>query len=262
MKAMKNMKSERQPKRLIAKMSLMGNRLAKGTRFTDFVDVGDPVSQTKIMDAQGIDEIVIVDANAERGTRTIAPDLVARMAKVCHVPLTAGGGVASVADARALLAAGADKVIVTDAAFANERLVAELVDALGADAVCVALDVRKEENTYVPYAQNSTKRIDGDLFTWAERFTQAGARQMIVTSIDRDGTLSGFDFELYAACRDRVEADVVAAGGAGSYDDIVALFASSACVGCCIGKMLSLRDYDIVRIKAYLHGKGVSVRDA
>lgn len=250
-------------KRIIPCFLLKGKRLVKGTNFKDFVDVGDPMSQAMIYDAQGAEEIVIVDIEASCEGRLIDTKIINEMIYKCRLPIGAGGGIKTIDDARKCFEAGADKIIVNTQIARNPEFIKELALEFGAQSVCVSIDVRKNENEgYDVYINSGKEKVNKSLDYIIKEISDYGPGEVIITSIDREGTLSGFDIGLYKKMREMISVPLIASGGAGCYDDIVELFNETGCDACALGKMLCLRDYDIVRIKAYLHGEGVLVRDA
>lgn len=251
------------PKRIIPLFLLKGTRLVKGTNFRDFTDVGDPLSQAMIYDAQGAEEILIVDVEASDNGGLINTDIINRMISKCRLPIGAGGGIRSVEDAKRCFSSGADKIVVNTYAVLNRFLIKELVDEFGSQSIVVSIDVKKnEDGNYDVYTLSGKKRVEIALETLIEEVIDHGAGEIILTSIDREGTLSGFEYELYKKVRSIIPVPLIASGGAGCYDDIVRLFEETDCDAYAIGKMLFLRDYDIVRIKSYLKGKKVPVREA
>lgn len=251
-----------QIKRLIPQLLLRGKRLVKGTRFSDFVDVGDPVSQAMIYDAQGAEEIVLVDIDATRRGCCIEPEIITRIIQACRLPIAAGGGIRSVHDARKCFRAGADKIIVNTEAIRRPELVGELSREFGSQSVLVSIDVVRRSDGCFVVVESGTKEVAKPLSDIIPSLVSAGAGELLVTSVDREGSMNGFDVELYQSYFSRVPIPIIASGGAGTYDHIVTLFKETNCDGCSIGKMLCLRDYDIVKIKAYLTGRMVPVRDA
>jgi len=250
-------------KRIIPFFLVSGARLVKGTKFSNFVDVGDPTSQAMVYDAQGADEIAIVDIDAAAQKRTIEPAVITEMITKCRLPIAAGGGIKDIHDARKCFHAGADKIIVNTNAILRPRLIAELADEFGAQSVVVSIDVkRNDKGDFDIYINSGTKKADIDLVSHVQQVSAHGAGEIIVTSIDKEGTLSGFECDLYKRLQPLVRVPLIASGGAGSYDDIVALFETCDCDAAALGKMLFLRDYDIVRIKSYLKGRKVLVREA
>lgn len=250
-------------KRIIPLFLLDGQRLVKGTGFAaPFVDVGAPLSQGMIQDAQGAEEIILVDISAGRQGRSIDPTVITSMITECRLPIAAGGGIRSLKDAERCFQAGADKIVVNSAGITNPRLLREMALEFGAQSVVLSMDVRREGQGWGVFVEAGTRRVDADPFELVRRAVDEGAGELVVTSIDREGTTSGFDLELYERMRPLVSVPLIASGGAGSYDDIVEMFRRTDCDGCALGKMLCLRDFDVVRIKSYLKGRKIPVREA
>ena len=250
-------------KRIIPQFLLSGTRLVKGTRFSDFIDVGDPVSQAMIYDAQGADEIILVDINASAEHCIIDTRLIERLIEKCRLPITIGGGIRSVEDAVKCFAAGADKIVINTHASDTPGLVEELSDEFGSQSVVVSIDVKKKGNgEYSIHVLSGKKPVSESLDTYLDRVVGYGAGEILITSINHEGTLTGFDLPLYQHLHENLPVSLIGSGGAGRYDDIVSLFRETRCDACTLGKMLFLRDYDIVRIKAYLTEKGIPIRDA
>lgn len=250
-------------KRIIPIFLISGKRLVKGTQFKDYIDVGDPLSQAMIYDAQGADEIIVVDIDASQEGRMINTGVINEMINKCRLPISVGGGIKSVKDALKCFEAGADKIVVNTSALLNPFLIREMADEFGSQSVVVSVDVmRNSSGDYEIYAFSGKKRMDHDLKDHISTAIDLGAGEIIVTSIDREGTLSGFDYELHRRLKDVTIVPIIASGGAGCYDDLVNLFKETHCDACAVGKMLFLRDYDIVKFKSYLKGRKVPVRDA
>lgn len=250
-------------KRIISQFLLKGNRLVKGTAFRDHIDAGDPVSQAIIYDAQGADEILIVDIEATAQGRIIPPALIERIVSKCRLPVTVGGGVRSIEDARRLFSSGADKVVLNSGAVEVEGLLESMSAEFGSQSVLVSLDARHlpERNDWEVLVRSGTKRTGIMVSEAIGNAIGSGAGEILLTSIDREGLLNGFDCALYEHVRPFVTVPLIASGGAGCYDHIVEVFRAGSVDACCLGKMLALRDYDIVRIKSYLHGRGIAVRE-
>ncbi len=250
-------------KRIIPVFLLKGKRLVKGTNFKNFIDVGDPISQAMIYDAQGADEIVILDIDATREGRIIDTKIINEMIKKCRLPIGAGGGIKNIADAKACFRAGADKIIVNTHAILNPSLIKKLALEFGSQSVLVSIDVKKEaNNSYIVYVNSGTRKLTLDLNTVIKNSLEHGAGEIMITSIDNEGALSGLDYHLYGRIRKQISVPLIASGGAGCYDHLVQLFDDTQVDACAVGKMLFLRDYDVVRIKSYLTGKKIPVRDA
>lgn len=242
---------------------LKDDRLVKGTNFLNFTDVGDPMSQAMVYDAQGAEEISIVDIEATSQKRLMDMKIIRKILAKSRLPIAIGGGIKSLKDAGKYFAAGADKIILNTHAFLNPALVKELSDEFGSQSVVVSVDVKKNSGgKYDIFVYSGKQKIDLDFETMLKKFGDDGAGELIVTSIDREGTLSGFDLELYETAKRLAPMPLIASGGAGCYDHIVDLFQKIDCDGCAIGKMLFLRDYDVVRIKSYLKNNNVFVRDS
>lgn len=250
-------------KRIIPLFLLRGGRLVKGTRFKNHIDVGDPISQAMIYDAQGADEIAILDIDATKENRIIDTVVISEIIRKCRLPIAAGGGIKSIADARKCFHAGADKIVVNTQAVLDPSLVGVLANEFGSQSVVVAMDLlRTPKGEYEVYIRSGSKKVKGPFEKILNQIIKYGAGEIIITVINQEGTLEGFDLELYKKLRALVPVPFIASGGAGSYDHMVDLFQNTGCDGCGVGKMLFLRDYDIVRIKSYLKGRGVEVRDA
>lgn len=198
--------------RLIPCLDVAGGRVVKGVRFQGLTEVGDPVELAAAYSSAGADELVFLDIEATLEGRGLLEELVARVADRLAIPFTVGGGVRDVRDAQALLEAGADKVSVNSAALARPELVSELAARLGAQAVVVAIDAAGGE----VYTRAGTERARRDVVAWAREVEQRGAGEILLTSIDTDGTREGYDLEVTRAVADAVSVPVIASGGAGS----------------------------------------------
>lgn len=250
-------------KRIIPLFLLKGDRLVKGTNFSNYIDVGDPVSQAMIYDAQGADELMIVDITASKENRLINTQIVKKIAEVCRLPLAVGGGIKSITDAKKVLMSGADKIVLNTWAVKHPELVGELSKEFGSQSIVVSIDVKQNVlGNYEIYIFSGNVRTEINLLSFLEKIQEMGVGELLITSIDKEGTLSGFDIELYKRFGKTINVPLIASGGAGSYDNIVELFEKTKADACAIGKMLFLRDYDIVRIKQYIKGKGVAIREA
>lgn len=251
-------------KRIIPLFLLKNKRLVKGMKFNgDFVDVGDPLSQAMIYDAQGAEEIALVDIDASKEGRTIDSRIINSMISKCRLPIAAGGGIKSLRGASRCFQAGADKIIVNTACVLNPSFVRVLANEFGSQSVLVAIDVKKrQDRAYEAYAYSGTQKLNINLKELVKKIIDNGAGEIMVTAIDKEGTLNGFDYELYRWLREYIPVPLIASGGAGCYEDMVKLFNETDCDACALSKMLFLRDYDIVRIKSYLKNQNIPVRDA
>lgn len=207
--------------RLIVCLDVADGRVVKGVGFGSLRDIGDPVPLATRYEREGADEIVYLDINASAEGRDTLIDLVRRTAEALFIPLTVGGGVRAVEDMRRILMAGADKVSVNSAAVARPDLLTEAAYRFGAQCVVVSIDVRREGDAWRVYTHGGRTRTELDALDWAAECAERGAGEILLTSIDRDGTRSGYDTELTRAVAARVSVPVIASGGAGSEDDVV-----------------------------------------
>jgi len=208
--------------RVIPCLDVDRGRVVKGVRFVDLADAGDPVELARRYDAEDADELVFLDITASAEDRATLVDVVRRTAEVVFIPLTVGGGVRSVEDARALLAAGADKVSVNSAALARPELVRELAQEFGRQCVVVAIDARRRADQGWEVVSHGGRRPTGrDAIEWARYAEALGAGELLVTSMDRDGTASGYDLELLAALGGATSLPLIASGGVGSLQHLV-----------------------------------------
>ncbi len=208
--------------RIIPCLDVANGRVVKGVNFVDLKDAGDPVEQARVYDAAGADELCFLDITASHEERGTLLDIVARTAEVCFMPLTVGGGVRAVADARALLLAGADKVAVNSAAVARPELVADLADRFGAQCVVGSVDARRVgENHWEIFTHGGRRPTGIDALAHARRLAHLGAGELLVTSMDGDGTQRGYDLALTRAIADSVTVPVIASGGVGTLQHLV-----------------------------------------
>ena len=207
--------------RVIPCLDVRDGRVVKGVNFVDLIDAGDPVEQARAYDAAGADELCFLDITASHEGRGTLLDIVARTAAVCFMPLTVGGGVRTADDARALLLAGADKVAVNSAAVARPELVAEIAERFGSQCCVASIDARRTGNGWEVFTHGGRRATGIDAVAHALRLAGLGAGELLVTSMDRDGTRDGYDLALTRAIADRVEVPVVASGGVGTLDDLV-----------------------------------------
>jgi cyclase len=208
--------------RIIPCLDVANGRVVKGVNFVDLRDAGDPVEQARVYDAAGADELCFLDISATHEGRGTLLDIVARTAEVCFMPLTVGGGVRSVEDARALLLAGADKVAVNSAAVARPELVGEIADRMGAQCVVGSVDARRtDEGRWEIFTHGGRRPTGIDALAHAMRLAELGAGELLVTSMDGDGTQAGYDLELTRTIADAVSVPVIASGGVGTLDHLV-----------------------------------------
>lgn len=207
--------------RVIPCLDVADGRVVKGVNFVDLKDAGDPVEQAKAYDAAGADELCFLDISATHEERGTLLDMVRRTAEVCFMPLTVGGGVRSVVDARALLLAGADKVAVNSAAVERPELVAEIAERMGSQCVVASVDARRVDGHWEIFTHGGRRETGIDALEHAVRLTELGAGELLVTSMDGDGTQRGYDLELTRTIADAVRVPVIASGGAGRLDHLI-----------------------------------------
>jgi cyclase len=209
-------------KRVIPCLDVDNGRVVKGTNFVDIRDAGDPVELAERYDAEGADELVFLDITASHESRDTIVELARRTADKVFIPFTIGGGIRSVEDAQAVLDAGADKVSVNSAALERPDLIAELADVFGSQCVVIAIDAKRAEDGWDVYTHGGRARVEGrEAVDWAREATQLGAGEVLLTSMDRDGTTDGYDLELTRTVAEAVSVPVIASGGAGELGHLV-----------------------------------------
>ena len=207
--------------RVIPCLDVAGGRVVKGVNFVDLKDAGDPVEQARAYDAAGADELCFLDIGASHEGRETIVDVVRRTAEVCFMPLTVGGGVRSAEDARALLLAGADKVAVNSAAVARPEVVAEIAERMGSQCVVASVDARRVDGHWEVFTHGGRRATGIDAVAHALRLAELGAGELLITSMDRDGTRDGYDLELTCTIADQVTVPVIASGGVGGLQHLV-----------------------------------------
>ncbi len=247
-------------KRVIPCMDVDAGRVVKGTRFLDIRDAGDPVELAAFYDREGADELVFLDITATSDKRATVVELARRAADEVFVPFTIGGGVRELADAQAVLDAGADKVSINSAAVARPELVGELAGVFGAQCVVLAIDAKRRADggweVFVAGGRTATGR---DAVAWAREGVQRGAGEILLTSMDRDGTLDGYDLRLTRAIADAVDVPVIASGGVGAPEHMVAGFESGA-DAVLAASIFHYGTYSVGAVKDHLAAAGVPVR--
>ena len=207
--------------RIIPCLDVKDGRVVKGINFVDLKDAGDPVEQAKVYDFQGADELCFLDITASSDERNILLDVVNRTADQCFMPLTVGGGVRSLTDIRNLLLAGADKVGINTSAINNPSIVEEGANKFGSQCIVVAIDAKKNKDSWTIYTHGGRKETGIDAIEWAQFIAEKGAGELLVTSMDRDGTGKGFDLDLLKAITSKVSVPVIASGGVGSLEHLI-----------------------------------------
>jgi imidazole glycerol-phosphate synthase subunit HisF len=249
-------------KRVIPCLDVDGGRVVKGVEFLDIRDAGDPIELAAHYDREGADEVVFLDITATHEKRETVAELARRSADDVFVPFTIGGGIRSVADAQAVLDAGADKISVNSAALARPHLIDELAEVFGAQCVVLALDAkeRPEGECWDAYVAGGRKPAGRDALAWAAEAVERGAGEILLTSMDRDGTSDGYDLALTEAVARSVGVPVIASGGAGTLDHLVqALRAGADAVLC--ASIFHYGTFTVAQAKAHLAAAGIAVRE-
>jgi len=209
-------------KRVIPCLDVDNGRVVKGTNFVDIRDAGDPVELAERYDAEGADELVFLDITASHESRDTIVELARRTADNVFIPFTIGGGIRSVEDAQAVLDAGADKVSVNSAALERPELISDLAAVFGSQCVVIAIDAKRAADGWDVYVRGGRTQVEGrEAVAWAKEATELGAGEVLLTSMDRDGTTAGYDIELTRAVAEAVSVPVIASGGAGELDHLV-----------------------------------------
>lgn len=248
-------------KRLIPCLDVRAGRVVKGVNFVDLRDAGDPVESARRYDAAGADEITFLDITASHEARGALLDIVERTAEVVFAPLTVGGGVRTVDDVHALLEAGADKVSVNSAAIARPELIAEVASAWGRQVLVVAIDARLEApGRYGVFTHGGRKSAALDAIEWAVQAAELGAGEILLTSMDRDGTHSGYDLELLRGVTSRVSIPVVASGGVGTLEHLREGLVEGGADAALAASIFHDGRHSIAEAKSYLREAGVLVR--
>ena len=246
--------------RVIPCLDVSNGRVVKGVNFVDLRDAGDPVEQAQAYDAAGADELCFLDIGASHEGRGTIIDVVRRTAEVCFMPLTVGGGVRSAEDARALLLAGADKVAVNSAAVARPEVVADIAARFGSQCVVASVDARRRGDRWEIFTHGGRKPTGIDALEHAVRLAELGAGELLVTSMDRDGTRDGYDIELTRAIADTVNIPVVASGGVGNLDHLVDGVLEGHASAVLAASIFHFGHYSIADAHAALRAAGIPVR--
>ncbi|KQM84742.1 imidazole glycerol phosphate synthase subunit HisF [Sphingomonas sp. Leaf22] len=246
--------------RVIPCLDVHAGRVVKGVNFVELRDAGDPVEQARAYDAAGADELTFLDIGASHEGRDTIIDVVRRTAEVCFMPLTVGGGVRSPDDARALLLAGADKVAVNSAAVARPELVADIADRFGSQCVTASVDARRVEGRWEVFTHGGRRATGIDAVDHALKLAALGAGELLVTSMDRDGTRDGYDLDLIRIIADAVSVPVVASGGVGTLDHLVAGVIEGHASAVLAASIFHFGEASVADAHAALAAAGVPVR--
>ncbi len=248
-------------KRIVPCLDVRGGRVVKGTRFVALREAGDPVTLASCYDREGADELVFLDITASAERRRTVLDLARQVAQQLTIPFCVGGGIDSALDAAAILRAGADKVSVNTAAVRRPALLAEIAERAGSQAVVLAIDAkRKDDGSYEVYVEGGRTQTGLDAVAWAREGVERGAGEILLTSIDRDGTRDGFELELTARVADAVRVPVIASGGAGSIAHFAELFMRTGADAGLAASIFHSGEIAVPALKAALAAQGVPIR--
>jgi cyclase len=247
-------------KRIIACLDVRDGEVVKGTNFAELRTAGDPVELARRYNAEGIDELVLLDITATLEARRALIDTIRRAARELFIPLAVGGGIHSEADAAAVIEAGADKVSINTAALAEPSLITRLGNRYGSQAVVVAIDAKRDSDRFAVYARSGQTAASRDAREWAREAEARGAGEILLTSIDRDGTKRGFDCELTAAVSSAVSIPVIASGGAGTLDHFVDVFTKGCADAALAASLFHYREITVKALKLHLQDRGIPVR--
>ena len=247
-------------KRVIPCLDVTAGRVVKGVRFVELRDAGDPVEIAARYDGEGADELTFLDITASSDERDILLHVIEAVASQVFIPLTVGGGVRKVEDVRRLLNAGADKVSINTAAVQNPALVREASDKVGCQCIVVAIDARKKGEGWEVFTHGGRKPTGLDAVEWARKMTEAGAGEILLTSMDRDGTRDGFDLELTRAVADAVTVPVIASGGVGSKEHLASGVLEGKADAVLAASVFHFGDFTVRAAKEHMRAKGIEVR--
>ena len=246
--------------RIIPCLDVKNGRVVKGINFVDLKDAGDPVEQAKIYSDGGADEICFLDITASNENRSTIYEVVKKTSEKCFVPLTVGGGVRSIEDINKLLNCGADKVSINTAAVQNPKIVMESSLKFGSQCIVVAIDAKKEANSWKIFTHGGRNKTDIDVIKFAKQMEEYGAGELLVTSMDRDGTQKGYDIDLMQKISEMVNIPVIASGGVGSLDHLAEGITKGKANAVLAASIFHYGKYSIKQAKEYLDSKGIPVR--
>jgi cyclase len=248
-------------KRIIPALDVNNGRVVKCVQFENMRDAGDPVERAAFYDREGADELVFLDITASHERRSIISDLAARVCEEAFIPFTVGGGIKTTAEMAAVLAAGADKIFINTAAFQHPELIEQGAQQFGVQCIVVAIDAkRRGENEWEVYLHGGRTPTGMDAVAWAKRAEELGAGEILLTSMDGDGTQAGYDLGLTRAVAEAVNIPVIASGGAGNIDHIYDALTEGKAEAALVASIIHYGTYSIRQIKEELHARGVDIR--
>ena len=249
-------------KRLIPCLDVKDGRVVKGINFVNLTDVGDPAETAKLYYEQGCDELVFLDITATHEARDTMVDVVRQVAAQVFIPFTVGGGIRSVADMQKMLKAGADKVAINSSAVANPELIKQGAEKFGNQCIVVAIDAKAQaDGTFHVYINGGRKDTGLDVLAWAKKVVALGAGEILLTSMDQDGTKAGFDLRLNELVASAVSVPVIASGGAGTAEDVIEVFEKTSVTAALAASVFHYGEIDIRDLKAKMKAHEIDVRE-
>jgi len=249
-------------RRIIACLDVRDGGVVKGVRFAELQAAGDPAALARRYDAEGIDELVILDVTATVEQRLALAAAIRAVARELFIPLTVGGGIRTEDDARAVVEAGADKVSINSAALAQPEVISQIARCFGSQAVVVAIDAKRHDDGWKVFARSGSEPTGRSAVEWAREAESRGAGEILLTSMDRDGTRAGFDCALTAAVSSAVSIPVIASGGAGTFDHFVDVFTHGRADAALAASVFHYSEHSIVELKRHLTACGIPIRPA
>jgi len=247
-------------KRIIPCLDVDNNRVVKGINFVKLCDAGDPVELGKFYNDQGADELVFLDITATRDKRKTMIDVIKKVAKQVFIPFTIGGGISTTKDMKAILLAGADKISVNTAAVNNPKLISDGANIFGNQCIVLAIDAKKNKNGWEVYINGGRTPTGIDAIKWAKQGVQLGAGEILLTSMDRDGTKKGFDIELTKTITKNVNVPIIASGGAGKIEDFYEVFTKGKADAALAASLFHFGELKIKKLKQYLANKKLQIK--
>jgi len=247
-------------KRIIPCLDVKDGRVVKGINFVNLKDAGDPVETASIYSKEGADEVVFLDITASIEKRGTILDVVKRTAEQVFIPLTVGGGIGNLKDIRTLLKSGADKVSINTKAVENPNLVKEASEEFGSQCIVVAIDAKRKDESWEVYIYGGTKPTGLDVLEWAKKVENLGAGEILLTSMDKDGTKDGYDLQLTRAVSEAVNIPLIASGGAGNLEHLFQALTEGKADAALAASIFHYGEYSIKETKEYLKNKGVTIR--
>jgi cyclase len=246
--------------RIIPCLDVKDGRVVKGINFLDLVDAGDPVKQANYYSQNGADEICFLDISASLENRNTMINIVKKTAEEVFIPLTVGGGISSIQNIQSLLKAGADKVSINSAAIKNQKIIQESADHFGSQCIVVAVDVKKIENDWIVFSHGGTINTNINALKWLEKIQKLGAGEILLTSMDKDGTKSGFDIELLKVATDILQIPVIASGGVGTKEHFFEGVFEGGASALLAASVFHFNEFSIKEVKQFLSEKNIKVR--